>query len=87
MIDALMQGGLRMGIPRQTALKLAAQTVYGSAKMILDRGLEPTALRDMVASPGGTTIEGLAALEASAFRYAIIDAVEAATTRSQELGE
>lgn len=87
MIDALMQGGVRMGIPRPVALRLAAQTVYGSAKMIIDRGLEPTALRDMVTSPGGTTAEGLMALEASAFRYAIIDAVEAATVRSQELGE
>jgi pyrroline-5-carboxylate reductase len=87
MIDALMQGGVRMGIPRPVALHLAAQTVFGAAKMILDRNLEPSALRDMVTSPGGTTAEGLVALEASAFRYAVMDAVEAATLRSQELGE
>jgi pyrroline-5-carboxylate reductase len=87
MIDALMQGGVRMGIPRPVALRLAAQTVFGAAKMILDRNLEPSMLRDMVASPGGTTAEGLMALEASAFRYAVMDAVEAATVRSQELGE
>lgn len=87
MIDALMQGGVRMGIPRPVALHLAAQTVFGAAKMILDRNLEPSALRDMVTSPGGTTAEGLLALEASAFRYAVMDAVEAATLRSQELGE
>jgi pyrroline-5-carboxylate reductase len=87
MIDALMQGGVRMGIPRPVALRLAAQTVFGAAKMILDRNLEPSSLRDMVASPGGTTAEGLMALEASAFRYAVMDAVEAATVRSQELGE
>jgi pyrroline-5-carboxylate reductase len=87
MIDALMQGGVRMGIPKPVALRLAAQTVYGAAKMILEKGIEPSALRDMVASPGGTTAEGLMALEASAFRYAVMDAVEAATVRSQELGE
>jgi pyrroline-5-carboxylate reductase len=87
MVDALVQGGVRMGIPRAVALELAVHTVYGSAKMMLERGMEPSALRDMVTSPGGTTAEGLMALEASAFRYAIMDAVEAATVRSQEMGE
>ncbi len=86
-IDALMLGGVRMGIPKPVALKLAVQTVYGAAKMIMERGMEPTALRDMVTSPGGTTAEGLMALESSAFRYALMDAVEASAVRSQELGE
>ena len=87
MIDALTEGGVRMGIPRKTALKLAAQTVYGTAKMILDKGMEPSSLRDMVTSPGGTTAEGLWALERNAFRWSLIDAVEAATLKARELGK
>jgi len=85
MIDALSDGGVRMGLPRNMALKLAAQTVFGTAKMILEKGMHPSRLRDMVASPGGTTIEGIAALEANGFRSALIEAVEAATLRSEEL--
>lgn len=87
MIDALTVGGIRMGLPHKTALRLAAQTVYGTAKMILEKDLEPFALRDTVTSPGGTTVEGLMALERNAFRFGIMDAVEAATMKSQELGE
>lgn len=87
LIDALASGGLRMGIPRQTALRLAAQTVLGAAKMIVERDMDPTALRDMVTSPGGTTAEGIAALERGAFRATVMDAVEAATLKSKELGE
>lgn len=85
MIDALSDGGVKMGLPRNIALKLAAQTVFGTAKMILEKGMHPAKLRDMVASPGGTTIEGIAALEANAFRAALIEAVEAATLRSEDL--
>lgn len=87
LIDALAMGGLRMGIPRQTALRLAVQTVYGAAKMMLDKNMEPTALRDMVTSPGGTTAEGLMALERNAFRWTVMDAVEAATEKARMLGE
>lgn len=87
LIDALMMGGLRMGLPRKTALKLAAQTVYGTAKMILDKDMEPSALRDMVTSPGGTTAEGLMALEQNAFSAALMEAVEASTVKAQILGK
>jgi len=86
MIEALTDGGVRMGLPRNTALRLAAQTVFGTAKMILKNGIHPSRLRNMVASPGGTTIEGIAALERGAFRASLIEAVEAATLKSQELG-
>ena len=85
MIDALSDGGVKMGLPRDTAVKLAAQTVFGTAKMILEKEIHPAKLRDMVTSPGGTTIEGISVLEASAFRAALIEAVEAATMKSKEL--
>jgi len=87
MIDALTEGGVRMGIPRKIALKLAAQTVFGTAKMIMDKGMEPSSLRDMVTSPGGTTAEGICALERNAFRWSLIYAVEAATFKAKELGK
>ncbi|HSF70391.1 MAG TPA: pyrroline-5-carboxylate reductase [Nitrospira sp.] len=84
-IEALADGGVKMGLPRQTAEVLAAQTVLGAAKMVLDSGDHPAKLKDRVASPGGTTIAGLHCLEEGRFRATLMGAVEAATKRSQEL--
>lgn len=86
LIEALSDGGVRMGLPRATATRLAAQTVMGSGKMVLETGKHPGELKDAVTSPGGTTIAGVHALEAGAFRGTVMSAVEAATRRSEELG-
>ncbi len=86
-IEALADGGVKVGLHRDTALLLAAQTVYGSAKLLLETGEHPGRLKDMVTSPGGTAIAGLHTLESGALRKTLIDAVEVATKRSAELGE
>lgn len=85
-IEALADAGVQQGLSRSTAQMLAAQTVYGAAKMVLESGEHPAVLRDRVASPGGTTIAGLAALEAKGLRAAFLEAVAAATRRARELG-
>lgn len=87
MIEALSDGGVKMGLPRRTATRLAAQTLRGAAEMVLDSTMHPGALKDQVTTPGGTTIAAVHALEKAGLRSALIDAVETATQRSRELGE
>ena len=84
-IEALADGAVKEGLPRLQALELAAKTVLGSAKMVLETGIHPAKLRDNVASPGGTTIAGIAALEEHGFRNATIKAVASSAKRSKEL--
>lgn len=86
LIEALSDGGVRMGLPRPVAAALAAQTLRGAATMVLQTGEHPAVLRERVTSPGGTTAAGLAALEQCAVRSAMMRAVESATQRSIELG-
>ncbi len=86
-IEALADGGVRMGISRELSLKLAAQTVLGSAKVVLKTGKHPGELKDMVTSPGGTAIQGVETLEMHGLRGVLIDAVKKATARSKELSE
>src|SRR5262249_29518901 len=85
-IEALADGGVKMGLPRDVAQKLAVQTVLGTARMLLETGQHPGVLKDSVASPGGTTIAGLHELERGGLRATLRRGVEAATRRSQELG-
>jgi pyrroline-5-carboxylate reductase len=87
MIEALSDGGVAAGLPRDIATRLAAQTLLGSAKMVLETGLHPGALKDMVTSPGGTTIVGLHELERGAVRGAFIQAVRVAAEKSRKLGQ
>lgn len=86
-IEALADAGVLMGLPREAALRAAAQTVAGAAQMVIETGLHPAALRDQVTSPGGTTIAGLEQLERHGLRNALLQAVRSATERSRELGE
>jgi pyrroline-5-carboxylate reductase len=86
-IEALSDGGVASGLPRDIATRLAAQTVLGAAKMVLETGQHPGALKDMVTSPGGTTIEGLHELEKGKLRGTVISAVRAATEKSKKLGQ
>jgi pyrroline-5-carboxylate reductase len=86
-IEALADGGVAAGLPRAIAQQLALQTVLGTAQLIQDAKLHPADLKDKVTSPGGTTIVGVAQLEKAGFRSALIEAVKAATKRSQELGK
>ncbi len=86
-VDALADAGVKMGLSRQEARILSSQTVLGAAKMLLETKYHPGQLKDMVTSPGGTAIAGLHTLEKGGLRTTLIDAVEAATKRSQELGE
>jgi pyrroline-5-carboxylate reductase len=87
LIEALADGGVHAGLPRQVALTLAAQTVLGTAKLLLEQDDHPAVWKDRVATPGGTTMAGLAALEEAGVRGAMIRAVGAATQRARELSE
>ena len=87
MIEALADGGVLMGLPRELSLKLAAQTLAGAAEMVLSTGEHPGKLKDAVASPGGTTIAGLEALEVCGVRAGLIRAVRSAAERSREMGK
>ncbi len=87
MIEALVDGGVKAGLPRKVAQALTAQTVLGAAKMVQETNLHPAELKDLVATPGGTTITALALLEQEGLRAALIEAVGAAAKRSKELGE
>ena len=85
-LEALGDAGVRVGLPREAAYRLAFQTVLGAAKLAQESGRHPAALKDQVTSPGGTTIAGLERLEAGGLRAAVYEAVAAATQRSRELG-
>lgn len=86
-IEAMIDGGVKMGIPRAIAAKLAAQTVFGAAKLVLETGKHPAVLKDEVTTPGGTAITAIHVLESKGLRSVLIDGVEAATKRSQELSK
>jgi len=85
MIEALSDGGVAAGLPREMATRLAAQTLLGAARMVLETGIHPGALKDQVTSPGGTTIEGLHELEKAGVRAGLMNAVRAAAEKSRRL--
>lgn len=87
MVEALADGGVAAGLSRAIASQLALQTVLGTAQLLQESKMHPAVLKDKVSSPGGTTIAGITQLERAAFRSALIEAVKAATKRSQELGK
>ena len=87
LIEAMAYAGLKVGIPRDLAYKSAAYTVYGTAKLILESGMHPSTVKEMVLTPGGTTIEGIFYLEEGGVRTAVMKAVEAATKRAREISE
>jgi pyrroline-5-carboxylate reductase len=87
MLEALSDGGVAAGLPREVATRLAAQTLLGSAQMVLETGQHPAVLREMVTSPGGTTVEGLHELEKAGVRAALISAVRSAADKSRRLGQ
>lgn len=87
MIEALSDGAVAAGLPRDAATRLAAQTLLGAARMVLETGLHPGALKDQVTSPGGTTIEGLHELEKAGVRAGLMNAVRAASEKSRRLGQ
>jgi pyrroline-5-carboxylate reductase len=86
-VEALADGGVKVGLDRKTAMALATQTVLGAARLLIETGIHPGQLKDMVSSPGGTTIAGIHTLEAGGLRRTLIEAVERATQRSRELGQ
>ena len=87
LIEAMMQGGVQQGIPRDTAIQMAAQSVLGSALMVLSSGEHPAALRDAVCSPGGTTIDAVAVLEKNGFRSSILEAMETCAEKSRNMSK
>lgn len=84
-IEPMADGGVKQGLPRATAYRLVAQTCLGTAKMILEKGIHPGELKDMVTSPGGTTIEGCEALEKAGMRGAVIECINVSTEKSRSL--
>lgn len=86
-IEALADGGVKMGLSRDRSMRLAAQTVFGAAKLLIETGEHPGRLKDQVTSPGGAAIAGIHTLESGGLRTTLINAVEAATLRSKELGK
>ena len=86
MVDALADGAAACGMPKAKALLYAAQTMEGAARMVLDTKQHPAALKDAVCSPGGSTLAGVAALEAADFRAAVMDCVTAAYKKNKDLG-
>ena len=86
-LEALADGGVACGLPRVKALEYAAQMMLGTAKMVLESGVHPGALKDAVCSPGGSTIQGVRTLEQHGFRGAVMDAVIAAFEKNKEMGK